>query len=349
MGWGVMAQKVRALVVDDSAFMRRVIGDILNSDPAVEVVGFAGDGVEALKKVDVLHPDVVTLDVEMPRLNGLGALSRIMMRSPTPVVMLSAYTDRGRRETIEALELGAVDFIAKPSGEISPHLEALKEEILEKVKLAAATRVGRLTEIISRNPPKIAEKEVSMMSKIVVIGASTGGPKAVLEILSKLPPNLPACFLVVQHMPSGFTASFARRLNSKSSLRVMEAEKGAPLRQGVAYVAPGDYHMLVNGQSLDVVKGLRLHGVRPAIDFTMESAALRYRERTIGVLLTGMGIDGAAGMRAIKERGGITLAQDKETSLVFGMPKAAIKLGCIDEVIPLNKMPGRLTRLLEAG
>lgn len=344
-----MVQRVRALVVDDSAFMRRVISDILNSDPEIEVIGYARNGEDAVKKVYDLRPDVVTLDVEMPRLNGLGALSQIMQENPTPVVMLSAYTDRGRRETIEALELGAVDFIAKPSGEISLHLEELKGEILTKVKIAARTKVRKLAKIVKHRPAKLQARRTDGMRKLVVIGASTGGPKAVLEILSKLPSNLPACFLIVQHMPGGFTTSFAKRLNSKSRLRVEEAKNGAALSQGVAYVAPGDYHMLVNGSSLNVVGGLKLHGVRPAIDFTMESAAIKYGENAVGVLLTGMGIDGAAGMKAIKERGGLTIAQDEETSLVFGMPRAAINLGCVDEVLPLHKIPDRLTLLLEAS
>lgn len=344
-----MVQKVRALVVDDSAFMRRVIGDILSSDPGIEVIGFARNGEEAVEKVEALRPDVVTLDVEMPRLNGLGALSRIMRRAPTPVVMLSAYTDRGRKETIEALELGAVDFITKPSGEISIHLAELKGEILSKVKVAARTRVRSLAKTVKQAPSRLPLRRIGGMNKLVVIGASTGGPKAVLEILSKLPSNLPACFLIVQHMPKGFTTSFANRLNLKSSLKVAEAKEGATLSQGVAYVAPGDYHMLVNGSTVDIVKGLKLHGVRPAIDFTMESAAIKYGENTIGILLTGMGMDGAAGLKAIKERGGVTIAQDEETSLVFGMPKAAIKLGCVDEVLPLHKIPDRLIMMLGAG
>lgn len=344
-----MAEKVRVLVVDDSAFMRRVICNILNSDPEVEVAGYARDGEEAIKKVKNLRPDVVTLDVEMPRLNGLGALSVIMRECPTPVVMISAYTAKGRKETIKALELGAVDFIAKPSGEVSPHLEKLRDEILEKVKVAAKSRVKRLIRAVKEKPSKRLRVKAAGMSKIVVIGASTGGPRAILEILSKLSPNLPACFLIVQHMPEGFTTSFARRLDTKSPLKVMEAQNGSPLRQGIAYVAPGDYHLLVDSSSLNIIKGLKLHGVRPAIDFTMESAANKFGENTIGVLLTGMGVDGAAGMKAIKERGGITLAQDEETSLVFGMPKAAISLGCIDEVLPLHKIPERLSMLLEAS
>jgi two-component system chemotaxis response regulator CheB len=340
---------IRALVVDDSAFMRKIIGDILNSDPEIQVVGYARDGEDAIEKVESLRPDVVTLDVEMPRLNGLGALSRIMQRTPTPVVMLSAYTDRGRRETIVALENGAVDFITKPSGEISIQLAELRDEILRKVKIAARTRVKRLAKSATRAFTRPAALRVKGRRRLVVIGASTGGPKALLEIMSRLPSGLPACLLLVQHMPEGFTTSFAKRLDSKSSFQVREAEDGMTLQEGVAYVAPGDYHLLVNGSALNIVKGLKLHGVRPAIDFTMESAALKYGENTVGVLLTGMGIDGAAGMKAIKEQGGTTIAQDEKTSLVFGMPHAAIRLGCVDEILPLQRIPERLTAILEGS
>ncbi len=344
-----MSRRIRALVVDDSAFMRKMIGDILNSDPEIEVVGYARDGEDAVDKVGSLHPDVVTLDVEMPRLDGLGALSRIMQRTPTPVVMLSAYTDRGRRETIVALEHGAVDFITKPSGEISIQLTELRDEILRKVKIAARTRVRRLTKSAVRVFTRSRAPRLKGMQRLVVIGASTGGPKALLEIVSRLPSEIPACLLIVQHMPEGFTTSFAKRLDSKSALEVVEAGNGMALREGVAYVAPGDYHLLVNGSVLNIIKGLKLHGVRPAIDFTMESAALKYGGNTVGVLLTGMGIDGAAGLKAIKKQGGTTIAQDEETCLVFGMPRAAIKLGCVDEVLPLQRIPERLMVLVEGG
>lgn len=340
-----MNRRIRALVVDDSALMRRVIRDILNSDPEIQVIGSARDGTEAIKKVEKLQPDVVTLDVEMPNLDGLGALSVIMRDFPTPVVMLSAYTARGRRETIEALELGAVDFIAKPTGSISLRLGELKEEIIDKIKLASKARVKKLKELLPTTQPS-KKVEQAPMERLVIIGASTGGPQAILEILSKLSPDLPACFLIVQHMPRGFTTSFANRLNSKSSLWVKEACHGDAMQQGVVYVAPGDYHMIVRNASLHLAKGLKLHGVRPAIDFTMESAAIRYRDNTIGILLTGMGIDGAAGIKAIKERGGSTLAQDESTSLIFGMPRAAIKLGCIDKVLPLERIPEEINRML---
>jgi two-component system chemotaxis response regulator CheB len=280
-------------------------------------------------------------------LNGLGALSEIMKNFPTPVVMLSAYTAKGKKETIEALELGAVDFIAKPSGSISLRLGELKEEIISKVKLASRARVKKPKKPLPSAPAKPPKQlEQAPTERLVVIGASTGGPQAILEILSRLSPDLPACFLIVQHMPRGFTSSFANRLNSKSALQVKEASPGDALHQGVAYVAPGDYHLIVKDASLNLVKGLKLHGVRPAIDFTMESAALKYGRRTIGVLLTGMGIDGAAGMKAIKEKGGSTIVQDEETSLVFGMPRAAIKLGCIDEVLPLERIPEKIARIL---
>lgn len=339
--------KVRALIVDDSAFMRRVITDILHSEPGIEVVGTARNGEEAIKKIEKIRPDVVTMDVEMPVMNGLQALAVIMKDFPTPVVMLSAYTEKGGRETMEALELGAVDFIAKPSGPVSLNIEELREEILDKIKVASKSRAK------TRGPSKVESitlkrKRVGR-DKIVIIGASTGGPQAIVDIFSRLPGDLLACFIIVQHMPPGFTTSFASRLNSKSTIRVKEAQDGDPLQAGSAYVAPGDYHVLVKNGSLSVVKGLRLHGVRPAIDFTMESAAKKYRDKVVGVLLTGMGVDGAAGMKAIKENGGATIAQDEMTSLVYGMPRAAINLDCVDAVRSLEEIPVEILRKLEVG
>lgn len=339
---------IRALIVDDSAFMRRVITDILESDPEIEVVGTARNGKAALKKIDEIRPDVVTMDVEMPGLNGLETLSIIMEDFPTPVVMLSAFTERGRKETIEALERGAVDFIAKPSGPISINIGELKEEILGKIKVAFRSKAKKFK---TPKHKSISVRKFKRLSedKLVVIGASTGGPQAIVEIFSRLPRDTPACFLIVQHMPPGFTTSFANRLNSKSSLWVKEAQNGDSLHHGTAYVAPGDYHMIVKNGSLSLTKTLRLHGVRPAIDFTMESAAIRFGDKVVGVLLTGMGMDGAAGMKAIKDSGGVTIAQDEASSLVYGMPQAAIKLECVDRVCPLERIPVEILKELEVS
>ncbi len=339
---------IRALVVDDSAFMRRIITDILESDPEIEVVGTARNGEAALKKIDEIRPDVVTMDVEMPGLNGLKALSVIMEDFPTPVVMVSAFTEKGRKETIEALELGAVDFIAKPSGPISLNIGELKEEILGRIKVASRSKAKKFKTL---KPKSISVRKFRRFSegKLVVIGASTGGPQAIVEIFSSLPRDTPACFLIVQHMPPGFTTSFASRLNSKSSLWIKEAQDGDSLHPGTAYVAPGDYHMIVKNGSLSMTKALRLHGVRPAIDFTMESAAIKLGDNVVGVLLTGMGVDGAAGMTAIKERGGATIAQDEASSLVYGMPQAAVKMGCIDRICSLERIPVEILKKLEVS
>lgn len=333
---------INVLVVDDSAFMRKMISDMLNSDPDIRVVDTARDGQDAIEKVGKLRPDAITLDLEMPRLDGLAALAYIMNRHPTPVVLLSAVTKKGAEETIKALEYGAVDFITKPSGNISLDIHVLRNEIIKKVKLATLAKVKKV-KFAARRVVKVKFAE---RRRAVVIGASTGGPQALVEVLRKLPGNIPACLLVVQHMPRGFTKSFAERLDSLSDLEVKEAEEGDSLRPGSALVAPGDYHMLVEDSVVKLNQGDRLHGVRPAIDVTMKSAAEAFGADTVGVLLSGMGEDGALGMKAIREKGGVTIAQDEETSVIFGMPKAAIELGSVDKVVPISQISIEILRLL---
>lgn len=335
---------INVLVVDDSAFMRKMISDMLNSDPDIRVAGTARDGQDAIEKVERLRPDAITLDVEMPGVDGLTALAYIMNKHPTPVVMLSALTKKGTEETIRALEYGAVDFITKPSGNISLDIEILHSEIIDKVKLAALAKVKRVKAVAR----KFVSEEIKFADRrrVVVIGASTGGPQALVEVLQKLPGRIPACLLVVQHMPKGFTKSFAERLDNLSALDVKEAEDGEPLRPGVAFVAPGDYHMIIEDSAVKLNQGDKIHGVRPAVDATMKSAAEAFEADTVGVLLTGMGSDGALGMKVIKERGGATIAQDESTSIIFGMPKAALELGCVDKVVPISQIPLEILRIL---
>ncbi len=334
---------IRVLVVDDSAFMRKMITQILNSDPEIEVIATARDGEDAIKKVEKLRPDVVTLDVEMPRVDGLTALAYIMNKSPLPVVMLSALTGEGTKATVKALSYGAVDYIQKPSGTISLDIEKIRDEIIRKVKLAANARVRKL-KLENRKPKKIDFH--SFTKKLVVIGASTGGPQALVEIISHLPKNIPASILVVQHMPKQFTRSFAERLDSLSEIEVEEAEEGDRIIEGKALLAPGDYHMLVNNSKITLDDGPKINSVRPAVDPTMISAAEAYGENVIGVILTGMGNDGAYGIKVIKEKGGTTIAQDESTSVVFGMPKAAIATGCVDKVLPLHEISKEIIALL---
>ncbi len=338
-----MAMAIRVLVVDDSAFMRKMVTQILNSCDDIEVIGTAKDGEDGIKKVEELKPDVVTLDVEMPKVDGLTALAYIMNKFPLPVVMLSALTGEGTKATVKALSYGAVDYIQKPSGTISLDIDKIKDEIINKVKLAATAKVRKL-ELRERPKPGIdfcLENE-----KVVVIGASTGGPQALVEVLSNLPRNIPASILLVQHMPKQFTKSFAERLNSLSEIEVKEAENGDEIIEGRALLAPGDYHMLVNSSKVILDDGPKINSVRPAVDPTMISAAQSYGKNVVGVILTGMGNDGAYGIKIIKEKGGITIAQDESTSVVFGMPKAAIATGCVDKVLPLHEIANEIITIL---
>ncbi len=328
--------RIKVLLVDDSALMRRMLTDILSEADDIKVVGTAESGEEAVEKVLELSPDVVILDILMPGMGGLAALNEIMKRKPTPVIVFSSYDKP--EITLESLEKGAVDFVFKHMGD----MERVARELIEKVRVAASVDVRRLRE------KKVHEKEF----KIVVIGASTGGPRALNELLPELPRDLPAAILVVQHMPANFTASLARRLNRVCALEVKEAEDGEVIAPGTVYIAPGGYHLLIeksqiNGSevfSIKLVKGARRNNVIPSIDVTMESVAKAARSRAIGVLLTGMGSDGAAGLKAIKEAGGVTIAEDPSTCIVYGMPKAARDMGAVSKMLPLYNIPEELSR-----
>jgi two-component system chemotaxis response regulator CheB len=338
-----MGERIKVLVVDDSALMRKLISDMVNSSPDCEVVGIARDGGEAIEKVSRLRPDVVTLDVEMPRINGLEALAHIMMHMPTPVIMLSALTKEGAETTMRALELGAVDFIAKPGGKsISVGIEEIKEELLKKIRVAARAKPKRL--YIRRKKKHFLPKRLRENTAIV-FGASTGGPSTLMDILQSLPEDMPPVF-IVQHMPPGFTSSFAKRLNALARFEIKEAEDGDAIESGVGYVAPGDYHMVIRRSRIRLTKEPRLHGVRPAVDKTMESAAETFGSNTIGVLLTGMGSDGAEGLKKIKDAGGRTIVEAEQTCVVFGMPKAAIEAGAAEVIAPSYRIADEIIRML---
>ncbi|HIQ38727.1 MAG TPA: chemotaxis response regulator protein-glutamate methylesterase [Methanothermococcus okinawensis] len=365
----VLLKKIRVLVVDDSAFMRKVISDILNSDEEIEVVGTAKDGVEAVELTKKLKPDVITMDVEMPRMNGIEAVKKIMEIQPTPIVMLSALTKRGSKETLEALEAGAVDFIPKPSGTISLDIREIGEELIKKVKAAAKARVRRRiptkpkTEEEKKEETPKKEKKVSpeleldippeRLSKMaVMIGSSTGGPPVVTQIISKLPKNMPPIF-IVQHMPEGFTKMFAERMNAESQLTVKEAEDGELVRPGYAYVAPGGYHMLLKKRGNNVYIVLdknmpKVHGTKPSVEVTAEYVARIYGGKTVAVMLTGIGRDGADAYKMIKEKGGKIIAQDKDSCVVFGMPKAVIELGIADAILPPSKIPEAIVKFIKS-
>ena len=330
---------MRVLVVDDSAFMRKIITSMIDSDPQLTVVGTAFDGVNALQKISQLHPDIITLDVNMPRMDGLTTLKEIMKQHPMPVIMLSATTQEGAEITFKALKLGAVDYIPKPSGQISLDIEKVRSELVERIKTAAQAKI-----VTHEGAASPVQTKQGLQEKVITIGASTGGPPAVEEILVNLPENTPP-ILIVQHMPVGFTHSFAKRLDRLCSFGVKEAEEGDVVRQGQALVAPGGYHMTVTGDGrVQLNDGPPEHGVKPAVDPMMKTIADVYGSEVIGVILTGMGRDGASGIKIIKEKGGRTIAQNEATCTVFGMPKMAIQKGGVDKVLPLSKIPQQIMR-----
>ena len=346
----------RAVVVDDSHFMRTVISDILD-DGGIDVVEQASDGERAVAAVADHEPDVVTMDVEMPRMNGIEAVEEIMATTPTPVVMLSAHTKDGAEATFEALEKGAVDFLAKPGGEVSTEISAHRETLVETVRSATRADLSTVAEPGDADPtPGTIEADHGYVENpTVVLGASTGGPRVVERVVSDLPREADLRVLVVQHMPDGFTERFAARLDRRSEYSVSEAEDGMRIGGGEAVVAKGGCHMAVAGYGrgrlrLRLTEDDPMHGVRPAIDVTMETAAEKISDPLTGVVLTGMGGDGAAGIEAIKAVDGATLAQDEETCSVFGIPARAIETGCVDRVLPADDISKAiLTTIREDG
>lgn len=351
----IEAKKViKVLVVDDSAFMRKVISDILNSDDEIEVIGTARNGKEAIEKVQSLKPDIVTMDVEMPILNGIDALSKIMEMNPIPVVMLSSLTSEGAEATITALELGAVDFVQKPTSIFTMNGENLKKEVIRKIKVAAFATVQRkdpsslttmqrhkIEDVVFR---KTTSTKGTLDHYIVGIGTSTGGPKALQYVIPLLPSNIPASFLIVQHMPPGFTKSLAERLNTLSQILVKEAEDSEIIRPGYAYIAPGDLHLEAkrnekNELMIHLSKKPQVSGHRPSADVLFSSLANLNLPHVIGVIMTGMGSDGARGLVELKNKTKAhIIAQDEESCVVYGMPKSAVNMGIVDEITPLTKI-----------
>lgn len=333
---------IRVLVVDDSAFMRKMLSDLFASEPDFTVIDTARNGQDAVDKVKRLKPDLVTMDVEMPVLDGIQALEIVMRTTPVPVVMISSLTQAGAEATIRALGLGAVDFVAKASGPIS-NITLIRNEILAKCRSAVKANLFRLSAPQVRAAPAVSPRLVQLAvpsEKIIAIGTSTGGPRALQEIITKLPGSLPCGVIIVQHMPPGFTKSLAERLNSLSSVTVKEAENKDIIRPGLVLIAPGDYHMTVEIDAGKKVVKLNqsppVGGHRPAVDPMFESVAKVYGSKVVAVLLTGMGHDGAKGMQYIKQQRGYTIAEDQSTAVVFGMPKSAIELGVVDKVVPIG-------------
>lgn len=343
---------VRVLVVDDSAFMRYTITKHLSETPGIVVAGAARDGRDALDLIPKLLPDVITMDVEMPRMDGLSTLREVMTRYPRPVVMVSSLTKEGAVETIQALTLGAVDFIAKPAYKASINL--VLDELVEKIRRAAKARVSPISResmrVVLQPSVPVSVKKVRPLGKndkVVVIGSSTGGPRALNTVLPGLPKDLPAAVLIIQHMPVGFTRSLAERLDSVSMFSVKEAEPGDTLESGKCLLAPGGFHMVLNENHIALNQNPAMHGVRPAVDVTMFSLAKTYGIRCISVILTGMGNDGTNGSALIHAEGGWVIAEAEESSVVWGMPRSVVEAGVADEVVPLPKVAEAIMRAAE--
>ena len=343
---------VRVLVVDDSAFMRRVIADAIASQPDMEVAGVAHNGLDALLKVEQLQPDVVTLDVEMPDMDGLTALRHLMARYPRPVVMLSSQTQHGAITTLRALSIGAVDFVAKPSGAISLDFSRVREELLQKIRAAALARVRAQVASTRRTPEATRvprAKYPGAFEHLVVIGCSTGGPRALAALVPELPAEAPTAYLIVQHMPAGFTRSLAERLDASGPIAVREAVAGDRLEGGTALVAPGDYHLRLRPSgAVELDQAARVHGVRPSVDVALESVSERFGSKTVAVILTGMGQDGAAGAAVVRQAGGYVLAEDESTCVVWGMPRAVVERGLAHRVAPLDGIAEAIASIVSA-
>jgi two-component system, chemotaxis family, protein-glutamate methylesterase/glutaminase len=341
--------KPKVLIADDSLFMRAAIKKLIEKDGRFDVVGEAKDGRDAVDKVAALRPDVCTMDFNMPKLDGAGAVREIMRIRPTPVVMLSAHTKEGARETFEALAAGAVDFVTKPSGEVSAELGAVGAELVAKLLAAAHAVPQAMAPVAQSSTPRAritAPRPVAIVGpKLVVVAVSTGGPAALSRFLPAVPGDTSLAFVVVQHLPAGFTAALAERLDSQCAVRVREAEGGEKPEPGVVLIAPGDRHLDLDADGrVRVVDGPEVNGVRPSADVTMEAAARVYGRRVIGVIMTGMGRDGVGGLRAIKAAGGVTLAQDQQSCVIYGMPRAAVDAGCVDHVVPLGELADAIKR-----
>ena len=333
------------LVVDDSAFMRRLITTILSAEHDFDVIGQARNGAEAIEMTVKLQPDVLTLDVEMPGVDGFQALQEIMKVKPTPVVMLSSLTLAGAEATIKCLELGAVDFIAKPSGSISLDLYKVGADLIERVRAAASSTVRRTSPSIQSKSPSHTRRPIETRPDYIFIGTSTGGPRALQQVIPKLPGDLGVPVVIVQHMPAGFTTPLAARLDAESALRVRQARPGDRLEPNTVLIAPGGLHMeVVRNGYVRLNDGPTLNGVRPAADITLGSMVNEFGGSVMGVLLTGMGRDGAAAMKRLHDASGHTIAESPDTCVVYGMPRAAVELGAVDLVLPLHEIADEISR-----
>lgn len=346
--------RIRVLVAEDSGFMRGGIRRILETDAELEVVGVAADEVEAVHAVAALGPDVVTMDVHMPQADGLSAVARIMAERPTPILMISSYTREGSAAAIRALELGAVDFVAKPSRSVDLGFDDLREAVVRKVKMVARVRPVRIV-APAVSPPAGSNGACAVAvpangrawTPCIVLAASTGGPAALLQLVPALPPGLAASVLVVQHMPAPYTGQLAKDLAARAAMPVKEAEEGECLARGTVYVAPGSRQLTVSGHGrVTLHQAPRSVDGCPSANLAMASVARHAGPRALGVVLTGMGRDGAEGAEAIRRGGGRVLAQDEPSSLIWGMPRAAVEAGCVDRVVSLARLPETIVACL---
>ncbi|MBI3351476.1 MAG: chemotaxis response regulator protein-glutamate methylesterase [Nitrospirae bacterium] len=348
-------RKIRVLIIDDSALMRQILTSLLSSDPEIEVIGIAQDPYIARDKIKKLNPDVLTLDVEMPRMDGITFLEKLMAARPMPVVMVSSLTEAGCETTLRALELGAVDFFTKPKFDMKEGMEAQAEILVSKIKTAVRARVvkkratGEIS--IAKIAPLVSSSMIKTTDTIIALGASTGGPEALRQVLEVLPPNTPPVILTL-HMPEKFTKSFADRLNKICQIRVKEAEDGDSVMTGHCLVAPGGYHMVLvrSGARYQVRLNQedKVQWQRPSVDVMFNSVAKCAGRNAVGVIFTGMGKDGAEGLLEMKRAGAYTIAQDEESCVVYGMPQEAVKTGAVDKILPLDKIPAAIIKKVES-
>jgi two-component system chemotaxis response regulator CheB len=357
-------RRIRVLIVDDSALVRSLLSDILSADPGIEVVGVAGDAHVAREKIKQLNPDVLTLDVEMPKMDGITFLKNLMRLRPMPVIMVSSLTERGADVTLDALALGAVDYLSKPKIDLAATLKDYGEELIEKIRIASKASVRALDPrraaaitvrpahttdaVLAKAPPP---KQLRTTDRIIAIGASTGGTEAIKEVLMRLPPDTPGV-VIAQHIPKAFSGPFAKRMNDCCHVTVYEAEDGQQVLAGHAYIAPGDQHLMVVRDGTRYVcrldDGVPVNRHKPSVDVLFRSVAQNAGRNAIGVLLTGMGKDGARGMKEMLDAGSHTIAQDEATSVVWGMPGEAVSLGAVQHVLALENVANKILSLADA-
>ncbi len=338
---------INVLIVDDSAFMRQIFKKNIDRESDLNTMGVARNGKDALKKIDRYSPDVITLDIEMPEMDGLETLKVLMDRKDfeIPIIMVSALDNKSN--VIDALDLGAFDFLPKPSKKISMDIEEITDDLINKIRAAYQSNKCRV-DSKKRTPVENRVKNKNLEKfPIVAVGTSSGGPNALKELLTALPADFPGGMIIVQHMPAGFTQTLAKRLDSVSKIDILEAKEGDQLEKGKALIAPGNYHLEIIDKTVQLNQKDKKWGVRPCVDYMMETVAQSFTNRVIGVVLTGMGHDGGLGMRAIKNNGGYCIIQDKESSLVYGMPQAVKDQNAYDEIIPLSDIPHKIMDVIE--